>query len=202
MIPSSAKDWDPIAQYEVKVIYSSGNLVQFNFFESGSSPGGHFLQRVSSSLSRIWNVEKNLSKCSYLTSFGHYFVQKLNIQRSIFLPDSHHMGHMSSNNFLLRRTFSELPRGTGDCIRMTEQTNCLTWTAPLKKRNRLTRNFSNKVTFTKVLTDTDKIYNVTKKSFQRVVEKNFSRSIKSYVCLSPYVRTHPNWNIFANFLGT
>ena len=120
------------------------------------------------------------------------FVRKLNIEINTFLPDSHHMGHMSSNNFLLRRTFSGLPRGMGDCIWMTEQMNRLTGTVPLKRRNRLTTNFCNKVTFIKVLTDPDKIYNVAKKSFQSVVEKNFSRSTKSYVSLSPNVRSHPN----------
>ena len=84
------------------------------------------------------------------------------------------MGHMSSNNFLLRRTFSGLPRGMGDCIWMTEQMNRLTGTVPLKKRrNRLTTNFCNKVTFTKVLTDPDKIYNVAKKVFKEMLKRTF-----------------------------
>ena len=143
-----------------------------------------FLNQVAPQVDTFYNVyhlhyqesetlKKDLSKCSYLASCGHYFVQKLNIQRSIFLPDSHHMGHMSSNNFLLRRTFSELPRGMGDCIWMTEQMNRLTGTVPLKRRNRLTTNFCNKVTFTKVLTDPDKIYNVAKKVFKVLLKRTF-----------------------------
>ena len=118
-------------------------------------------------------LKKDVSKCSYLASCGHYYKNGI-FKENTFLPGSHHMGHMSSNNFLLRRTFSELPRGMGDCIWMTEQMNRLTGTVPLKKRrNRLTTNFCNKVTFTKVLTDPDKIYNVAKKVFEELLKRAF-----------------------------